>query len=421
MGTMSAFRKRRIPWLAPIMVGLVLVGCDQAEDSPPPQAAESPQRPDWILELPLRDSASDILLDDFDGDGRLDVALTSHGGNLTQIFYQRESRQFEPGPEVDAVGFHPGHLIRLPVGERPTYLMSAEGEGRLLTMVANTDGGLDVVAESHLRFPRVSAHFNWPDWGLGLVAAPFSTPSLIFLKGFDPFKAKAKELQDLVVPVSSTPVESIAVADLDQDGIDEILFAVFHDGTVRVVRYPGPEGEVKIETLPIQTELGAVRHLVAFDINADGPIDLIVPQESAPNYEDPSVIHILVNDGQANFSLYELPFPAPTHTEGGLPGIRALDAALDRDGHRYIFSSGYERFVLHRVPLDGDLSSTSALSWPYKTFREGNSMARLQDLDGDGWLDAIVARGRDIDSGLIIFGPLWEHFGQAAEGRYDLP
>jgi hypothetical protein len=49
--------------------------------------------------------------------------------------------------------------------------------------------------------------------------------------------------------------------------------------------------------------------------------------------------------------------------------------------------------------------------------KEGNFKVVLRDVDGDGWLDAVVARGRDVDAGLVLFGPLWDYFGSMVEGN----
>ena len=139
-----------------------------------------------VADIPFTATATDVLADDFDADGRPDLAFTAHAGNYTQVFYQHTPRHFAPGPRVDAVGFHPGDLLRLPVQNRSLFLMSAEGNNNLLVMEPTPKGGLAVVASRALSRPLSATTFHWPGWGLGLAVAPKSKNTVVLLKGFDP-------------------------------------------------------------------------------------------------------------------------------------------------------------------------------------------------------------------------------------------
>lgn len=392
-----------------------LLACD---GSPPPEAEQVstvPTPPISVLDLPFGGAASDVLVDDVDGDGRLDLAFTSHGENFTQVFYQREARVFEPGPAVESVGYHPGNLLRLPLEDRASYLMSAEGEGRLLTMEHGPGGGLDVVAEARVRYPRFAAAFDWPGWGMGIAVAPFSPASVILLKNYDPHAASASTLLDFSLRGTAYPLDSMTIADLNGDGADEIILPIKQTGTLRVIRYPGADAQPEIETLWDTQRFGPVKHVVAADVNGDGLVDLLAPEESPkPDGPDVALINLLINNGEGGFDLVELPFPAPPRSEGGMPGIRALDTGLDRDGLRYVFASGYDAFVLFQLSGNRALPDTEFRRIAFAG-KEGNFKAVLRDIDGDGWLDAVVARGRDVDAGLVIFGPLWEYFDSHAD------
>jgi hypothetical protein len=137
--------------------------------TPELSAANAPKAGMRVIELPFAASASDVLVEDVDGDGRLDIVFTSHGENFSQIFFQREARGFEAGPHIMAVGFHPGNLIKLPIAERSAYLMSAEGDGRLYTLEAAEDGSLAVVAQARYLPPASRPPFaglagGWASW-----------------------------------------------------------------------------------------------------------------------------------------------------------------------------------------------------------------------------------------------------------------
>ena len=100
-----------------------LLGCEPS--SPPPtdagitqsltEPSHEAQFEATVRHLSLPGGADYLLVDDFDRDGRFDLALTSHGANVSRLFLQRDGRQWQAGPLITAVGFHPGELIRVPV------------------------------------------------------------------------------------------------------------------------------------------------------------------------------------------------------------------------------------------------------------------------------------------------------------------
>lgn len=361
-----------------------------------------------MLEIPFQGSANNVLVSDIDSNGLLDLAFTSHSGNFTQAFFQRAPRQFEPGTRIDEVGYHPGNLIQVNHEQGKPLLMSGEGEGRLFTMEYKADDGIKVIAGANVPYPRYTTSFHWPNWDLGLAIAPYSPPSVILLQNYDPFTLKAKKLVNLEVKGTAYPLESLTAADLDGDGSDEIVLPVYQWGTLMVIRHPGPETKVKIENLWDQPRLGPVKYVVAADVDNDGKVDLLAPQESPkPDGDGRTKLNILLNEGEAHFNLFELEFP--TRAKLPMRGIRAIDSAVDRDGLRYIIAAGYEDYVLYQIPANHDLHSITKKIIPYSR-KEGMFKVILRDIDGDGWLDLVVARGRDKNAGLVVFGPLWNLF-----------
>lgn len=379
--------------------------------SPELPPATLPKEEPWVLNIPFGAPASDVLVEDVDGDGRLDLTFTSHGENFSQIFFQREERHFEPGPHITEVGFHPGNLIKLPLEQRAAYMMSGEGVGRLITMGANESGGLAVLAQARMASPRFATTFRWPDWGLGIAAVSFGSPTAILLKQYEPLTVKAAQRVTLQINGTAFPLQSISAGDLDGDGADELILPLFDNGALKVIRYPGPDSQPRLETLWDSPRLGPVKFVVTADVNNDGLTDIVAPQEApeTSGIADQAVINLLLNDGKGGFKNDKLTFSSPSRAVGGIPGIRALDTSVDQDGFRYILAAGYQALALYQLAPDVELGASPTRQFPFAA-TEGIFKVVLRDLDGDGWLDAIVARGRDSDAGLVVFGPLWEHF-----------
>ncbi len=392
----------------------LIVACDAGVPASGDGSLDPPTMPNVFQSIPFAADAFDLIADDFNGNGRLDLAFTSHNQNFSQIFIQREPRRFEAGPRIDRVGFHPGDLFRLPNPDRRLYLMNAEGENRLMVMEPNAENGLDVVSELGVRFPRTSALFNWPDWGMGLAIAPFGSAAVILVKGFDPLEGKTRGAIELPFRPAHGHADTVVAADLDHDGSDEILLTNSWGNEILIIRGPDAESLPELETLWRSEHGGRFRDILPVDINRDGFVDLLVPDETGKTDTGLTSVNVLLNDQKGGIVVQHIPFPARTSKEGGIPGIRGLDFGIDADGLGYLFAAGYEDLVLYRVP---DAWSAEPLEMRSVKLprHEGISKVLVVDLDGDGWLDVVLARNRAADSGFVLYGPLWDSMGTLAE------
>lgn len=403
----SVFSRKAIAAL--IFTASALPGCQTAADRRP----EPESHPPVYNSLPFQSVPFSLLTDDFDGNGRIDIAVVSHSASYAQIFFQKNRRHFSPGQKVDAVGFHPGDLIKLP-GKPPSYLMAAEGENALFLMKPTVDGDLKKAGALNETAARHAAVFQWPGWGVSLAVSPFQDDYLVLLKDFDSGQGAASER--IKVPLSDKHpsirrVDYVTVADVDGDRVDEILFASRTTNQLWMLKYPRKGGEIR-PSLVHEFKQGAPMQVLALDVNGNGSLDLIVPDQSTP-YQ----IHVLLNDGSGHFQ-ESTPLPFPTEI-----GIRRVAARTDRDGSKYLLAAGYGAIVLYRFPEKWDgRAKVTAVTLPM-VHKEGVQDIVLRDVDGDGWLDGIVGRGlggKDMDGVWIIYGPLWEHFAELADEKFEL-
>lgn len=399
------------PLLSTLAAALLLVAC-QPGSAPHPDTAGLP-----VQNLDFRGATSDLLVTDLDRDGSLDLLVTSHSVGVAQPFYQRSARRFEAGARVEAVGFHPGHFSELSSADGPRYLLFAEGSSALKVFEAEAGAGLVEVAAVRTLSPRAGTTFAWPEWGLGVAFARFGAPVIGLIRGFDSVTAEFEQAIPLVFKPGYASALHIATADLNGDGVDELLFVNGHRNQVMVIRYPADGQPPAIELLWELDQPGHPRLVVPADVNGDGAIDLVVPDETEPRPQGYLGITHLVNDGRGGFVSRKVPFPARSRDEGGMPGIRGLDLAKDADGVLYGLAAGYEELVLYRYPdaWGGGEGAPSPRRVPWPS-RMAVAEVALVDLDGDGSLDAVVGRAAERDGVLVIFGPLWEHFARLKPG-----
>lgn len=395
------------------LLALSLSGCDRSPSSSSPVLETEALRltsatsSDIIAYLAAPQQANYLTITDFDHNGFSDVAFVSHGGNQACIHFQMGKRQWAQGPAITEVGFHPGELLSLPTdGDQARYLLFAEGSGSLRVMSLTRQGGLRAEFDLPVYSPRSGTLFRWPDWGLGVAVGPFSKSSIFLFKHFT--SSGKGDVQGVEIPFTPAiaRIEGVIAADLDADQVDEILFAQPLDNTVKMIRYPGAEGQPKVENLWSFEPGGRARFVVPGDVDQDGDLDLLIPDETEPVGSVTSV-NILINQGRQGWRHTPIIFPSRTRAEKGQTGIRGFAFGIDKDGVGYALAAGYERLVLFAIPAGWDYTTPASHSLPLTSKKLLITDAELKDVDGDGLLDAVMATGA---GGLVIYGPLWQHF-----------
>ncbi len=356
-----------------------------------PRAME-PAMPSPILQLlPFTGGAFAVVVDDVDEDGRSDLIVTDRGAETAQVLYQKAPRQFEAGPAAKVLGFHANELTRLP-GNAHRYLLNAEGEEQLKVLAPDGERGLREIANR----PQgdgsfTTTAFSWPNWGTALAVMPYQGPAWMLLRNFQADSAQVDAEYTLGVPQHSVP-GAVTAADIDGDGIVELLYTTRRSRTLWRVDYPKdgqPPEPVAIWTAPV----GAPRHVVVADLNGDGALDILLPLESERR------IAVLLNDGKGHFT------PGPELLVPGQAwGPALLAIAKIKDGSWLLATDTEQSLVLFRIET-GNPYRYETVEIPL-----GSSVNQLmlQDVDGDGESDLIVVLNKTEDSLRILYGPLWQ-------------
>ena len=395
-------------------------GCQPKEpEQKPPESGAAQAVP---VELPGQTRLAwegqvfDLSLEDLDADGRKDLISVDHGGNQARLITQSAAQQWGGQREYKGVGFHPGNILNWP-GTTKTLILGAEGDNAIRALLPDAGEGLKVVSNLKEVAPRYIERFRWPGWGESLVVSPYANGYVVLLKNYDPLKGQAEER--VVVPLSGKAhsiraAERVTVADVDGDGIDELLLVISVTNELLQIKFPGPKSKAPPQPTRIHQDehWGAANEAHAIDLDRDGDQDLLIPDEIGPAPK--GVIHVLLNQGKGKFREgASIPFPKPD-------GVQELSVGRDQDGLDYIFAVGFGGLALYQVPegwKDGTAIPVRGLDWAADDYSRS---IKFVDVDGDGWLDALVGRVYSDKPVWIAYGPLWQRFADLAAAGFSL-
>lgn len=371
--------------------------------------------------LTLPNSIRSMIVGDFNGDGKLDVAVGADAGGGTNgsdgtitvllgngdgtftqssqyavngIFSQASTLavgDFNNDGKLDlAVGLA---CYNIPVtdcsfGAVRVYL--GVGDGTLSAPTTYTTVGNGAI------LPVVS-DFNG-DGKLDVIAVVNGSASLAVLIGNGDGTFNQPSNDQVPLAPSLSNVEAVSAGDLNSDGRQDLVLTPYQ-GNVNVALGNG-DGTFQSPTV-ITTGISYLFAGQVIDLNHDGHPDIIV--SGSQNYTVPNGVQVFLNDGNGNF----MPGTVYGLTGSGAPGLLAT-VDFNGDGNPDILvgtpSGGYAEGILSILLGNSDGTMQGARYLNQASL--GGSSAIAVDINGDGIPDIIeagnIVTGGD-QGGILVF------------------
>lgn len=320
----------------------------------------------------LSASATSVASGDLNGDGKLDLAITSKGSGSVTVLLGNGKGGFARGVEY-AAGKQPGNVLLadLSGAGKLDIVVTDSATGSILVLRGNGDGTFaKAVSHGAIANPVAMVLGNFGGKGKIDIAAASATGIVVLLNdGAGHLSATTS------IPLTHS-LTALAAADLKANGRDD-LFAANADGTVSVLEGDGKGGFSAHSAVKVSA--GAISSIVAGDFNRDGRADLAVAQTGS------SKLTVLLGRGDATFE------SGVNYTVGNSPAhLIAVDLKGDGKIDLVAANAAANTFSVLAGKGDGTFK-------PTVDFAAGNSPLAIAagDFYGGGHVDLAIVNSGD--------------------------
>lgn len=300
--------------------------------------------------------ALDVLIDDLDEDGYLDLVFANYRSDsawsVDSFIYWGGAHGYSEDDRADL----------------PTHGARVVAEGDL-----DADGDTDLVF-----------------CGLQSEGAAYATTSTVYWNEGGSFDAGSR------TELSTTGCRDVEIADLNDDGLPDLVFADFYDGASynvdSVIYWNTGDGysEAYADLLPTR---GAI-DVETGDFDGDGHVDVVFAGYSGDSADQPGQTRVFWNSSAG--------FSASVYDGLDTPGAEALEVS-DLDGDGYLDLVVGRGYLDGSYDLDSDVYWGSASGWSdadrLLLATRGSQDVAIGDVDGDG-LDELTFASTTGTSGL---------------------
>jgi LPXTG-motif cell wall-anchored protein len=333
------------------------------------------------------DRPNSVVIADFNGDGKADMATANEGGGVSVLLGDGAS---DPGFTAAAGSPFPvaGTPYMVATGDfnsdgKPDLVVSGQDAGAVTVLLGNGTGGFAAplgspFAVSGQPYALVVADLNG-DGNVDIATVDFGPPgvSVLLGNGAGAFSAAGNS------PFAAgTDLEGLAAADVNGDGKADLVATSPYADEVSVFLNDGdPDPSFTASGPPFPAGSGARSSDVTIgDVNGDGNPDLVTANDYTGD------ISVLLGDGAAQPTFTASAAPIPTG--GDSPRAVAL-GDVDADGHLDAVTVNQGTNDVSVLLGDGTGAFTLATS-PYPTEGDASFSLAIGDMNRDGRIDLVT-------------------------------
>jgi len=343
-----------------------------------------------VSEVVAGNEPAGVILDDFNRDGRIDLAVANYGDNTVSIFMGASGEKFAP-------------KVNYATGAEPTGLVAADlrGTGKLDIVTVNIgSGGVDAPGSVSVLLGNGNGtfqkHVDYPvgNYPTGVVADDFNgdgkldlavsnaysnTVSILFGNGDGTFQSQ------VAITVGNQPM-SIAVGDFNGDGKLDLVTSCVESGVLSVLLSKGDGGFTRLDSSFGAPGPGDVVIAVG-DFNRDGKLDVAISEP----------LSLLMGNGDGTF---QAPVAIPSSGVNRITTLVARD--FNQDGKLDLAADSLSGLAVLLGKGDGRFQAPilSPVVGPNTT--PPGSIA-FADVNGDGRLDVAATLG-DLGAVSLLLG-----------------